>query len=70
MNLRLEKLLTAGFAAALSASFIAIPPEVNSQTFYQEISDTSRLDDDIQKQQKKRQLDESKKRESVRQNGY
>ena len=70
MNLKLEKPLTAGLAAALGACLIAISPAVNDQVFYQEISDTSRLDNDIQAQQKNMKCDENKKRESVRRNGY
>ena len=69
MNLKLETLLSKGFAAVLGASFMAIPPAVDSQAFYQEISDASRLDNDIQTQQKKMQRDDNKKRESVRRSG-
>ena len=49
MKLKLEKLLTAGFAAALGASFIAANPAEASVTVYPDTRTTIEINDGINK---------------------
>ena len=57
-------------AAVIGASFIAITPAVKADYYYQEVSDSSRLDEEIRTQQKRTQRDQERRKESTRRSGF
>ena len=61
---------TIAAAAVIGASFIAITPEVKADFYYQEVSDSSRLDEEIRTQQKRTQRDQERRKESTRRSGF